>query len=138
MPKCEPADVFQKIVPFSLPSKFVDEITEDDKIKTPHYKLSDTKIKQFVNKQEVCKAFIWILIDAYKPTKVKLMNDQQTFIDTFKIDHEFDFFHEVFYIINFKNIFFNGFTRGDPWVSPLMKQNFNRTDFFEVFYSVRT
>jgi hypothetical protein len=68
MPKCEPADVFQKLVPFSLPSKFVDEITEDDKIKNPHYKLSDTNIKQFVNKQDVCQSFIWILIDSYKPT----------------------------------------------------------------------
>ena len=37
MPKVEPADVFQKLVPFPLPSKFVDETTEEDKIKNPHY-----------------------------------------------------------------------------------------------------
>jgi hypothetical protein len=41
--------------------------------------------------------------------------------------------YEVIYIINFKNIFFKGFTRGDPWVSPFMKQNFNRTQNNEVF-----
>lgn len=98
MPKCEPADVFQKLVPFSLPSKFVDEITEEDKIKNPHYKLSDSNIKQFVNKKEVCQAFIWILIDSYKHTKVKLINDQQIFIDNFKIDDEFDLFHKHFEI----------------------------------------
>ena len=102
MPKCEPADVFQKLVPFSLPSKFVDEITEDDKIKdkikNPHYKLSDTNIKQFVNKQDVCQSFIWILIDSYKPTKVKFINDPQAFIDNFKVDDEFDLFHKHFQI----------------------------------------
>jgi hypothetical protein len=42
-------------------------------------------------------------------------------------------FYEVFYIINFKNIFFKGFTRGDPWVPSLVKQNFNRTQNYEVF-----
>jgi len=46
MPKVEPADVFQKLVPFPLPSKFVDEIFEEDKIKNPQYKLSDTNINQ--------------------------------------------------------------------------------------------
>jgi hypothetical protein len=49
--------------------------------------------------------------------------------------------YEVFYIINFKYIFFKGFTRGNPWVGPFMKQNFNRTKFMEsvtAFYSVRT
>ena len=35
MPKVEPADVFQKLIPFSLPSKFVDEITQDDLKKKP-------------------------------------------------------------------------------------------------------
>ena len=46
--------------------------------------------------------------------------------------------YEVFYIINFKNIFVKGFTRGCPWVSPFLKQNFNRTKFIKSFYSVRT
>ena len=41
--------------------------------------------------------------------------------------------YEVFYIINFKNIFFKGFTRGGPWISPFMKQNFNRTKFVKSF-----
>ncbi len=46
MPKVEPADVFQILVPFSLPSKFVDEIHIEDLIKNPHYKLSDPNIKK--------------------------------------------------------------------------------------------
>jgi hypothetical protein len=45
MPKVEPADVFQKLVPFSLTSKFVDEIHIEDLKKNPHYKLSDPNIK---------------------------------------------------------------------------------------------
>ena len=89
-----------KMVPFSLPSKFVDEISEEDKIKNPHYKLSDSNIKQFVNNKDVCKAFIWIIIDSYKSTKVKLIDDQQIFIDNFKTDDEFDLFNKQFEITN--------------------------------------
>jgi hypothetical protein len=61
MPKVEPADVFQKLVPFLLPSKFVDEINEDDLKKNSNYELSDPKIKKIVCKEEVCEAFVWIL-----------------------------------------------------------------------------
>jgi hypothetical protein len=35
--------------------------------------------------------------------------------------------YEVICIINFKNTLFKGFTRGDPWVPSLTKQNLNRT-----------
>ena len=85
MPKVEPADVFQKLVPFSLPSKFVDEITEEYLKRNPHYKLSDPNIKKFVSKDEVCQAFVWILIDSYKNSKVKLVDSQKIFIDNFKL-----------------------------------------------------
>ena len=98
MPKCEPADVFQKLVAFSLPSKFVDEITEEDEIKNPHYKLSDSNIKQFVNNKEICEAFIHIIIDSYQSKKVKLIENQQVFIDNFKTDDEFDLFNKNFEI----------------------------------------
>ena len=98
MPKCEPADVFQKLVAFSLPSKFVDEISEEDKIKNPHYKLSDSNIKQFVNNKEICEAFIHIIIDSYQSKKVKLIENQQNFINNFKTDDEFDLFNKNFEI----------------------------------------
>lgn len=98
MPKCEPADVFQKLVAFSLPSKFVDEITEEDEIKNPHYKLSDSNIKQFVNNKKICEAFIHIIIDSYQSKKVKLIENQQVFIDNFKTDDEFDLFNKNFEI----------------------------------------
>ena len=90
MPKVEPADVFQKLVPFSLPSKFVDEITQDDLKRNPHYKVADSMIKSFVSKEEVCQAFVWILIDSYKNSKVKLVDSQKVFIENFKTDDEFD------------------------------------------------
>ena len=65
MSEVEPADCFQKLIPFSLPSKFVDEITQDDLKKNPHYKVvADSIIKSFVSKDEVCQAFVWILIDS--------------------------------------------------------------------------
>jgi hypothetical protein len=98
MPKCEPADVFQKLVAFSLPSKFVDEISEEDKIKNPHYKLSDSNIKQFVNNKDICKAFVHIIIDSYQSKKVKLIEKQEEFIDNFKENDEFDLFNKHFEI----------------------------------------
>jgi hypothetical protein len=76
MPKLEPADVSQKIVPFSLPSKFVDEINEDDLKKNPHDKLSDPNIKKIMSKDEVCQAFVWIIVDSYRDSKVILVDCQ--------------------------------------------------------------
>ena len=35
--------------------------------------------------------------------------------------------------INVKNTLFKGFTRGDPWVPSLVKQNLNRTKFMKSF-----
>jgi hypothetical protein len=35
--------------------------------------------------------------------------------------------------INLKKHIFKVVTRGDPWVSPFMKQNFNRTNFMKSF-----
>ncbi len=61
MPKVEPPDVFQKLVSFSLPSKFVYDINEDDIKKNPHYKLSDPNIKKNVSKEEVCEVFFGFL-----------------------------------------------------------------------------
>jgi hypothetical protein len=98
MPKCEPADVFQKLVPFSLPSKFVDEISEEDKIKNPHYKLSDSNIKQFVNNKDILKAFVHIIIDSYQSKKVKLVEKQEEFKETFITEDEFELFKKYYEI----------------------------------------
>jgi hypothetical protein len=38
----------------------------------------------------------------------------------------------VICIINFKNTLFKRFTRGDPWVPSLVKQNLNRTQKYKV------
>ena len=103
MPKVEPADVFQKLVPFSLPSKFVDEITEEDLKHNPHYKLSDSNIKKFVSKDEVCQAFVWILIDVYKNSKIKLFDCQKVFIEIFKTEDEFELFNNNFEITKNNN-----------------------------------
>ena len=43
--------------------------------------------------------------------------------------------YEVICIINFKTTLFKGFTRGDPWVHSLVKQNFNRTKFMKSLQS---
>ncbi len=66
----EPADVFQKLIPFSLPSKFVDEITQDDLKKNPHYKVADSMIKSFVSREDVCQALYGFLLIHIKIQKL--------------------------------------------------------------------
>ena len=39
----------------------------------------------------MCEAFVWILIDSYKSTKLKLVDVQKSFIDNFKTEDEFDY-----------------------------------------------
>ena len=56
-----------------IDTKFVDKITEEDKIKNPHYKLSDSNIKQFVNKICECKPS-WTMPN-YIETAVKHIQD---------------------------------------------------------------
>ena len=51
-------------------------------------------IKSFVSQEEVCQAFVWILIDSYKNSKVRLVDCQKVFIDNFKTDDEFDLFNQ--------------------------------------------
>jgi len=46
----------------------------------------------------VCEAFVWILIDSYKSTKLKLVDVQKSFIDNFKTEDEFDLFNQNFEI----------------------------------------
>ncbi len=41
------------------------------------------------------QTFLWILIDSYKDSKVKLVDCQKEFIDTFKADDEFDIFNKT-------------------------------------------
>ena len=55
-------------------------------------------IKSFVSKDEICQFFVWILIDSYKNSKVKLVDYQKVFIDNFKTEDEFDIFNEKFEI----------------------------------------
>ncbi len=46
----------------------------------------------------MCGAFVWILIDSYKSTKIKLFDVQKSFIDNFKTEDEFDLFNQNFEI----------------------------------------
>jgi hypothetical protein len=69
----------------------VDEINEDELKKNPHCKLSDPNIKKFISQEsqnEMYQAFVWILIDSYKDSKVKLVDCQKVFIDNFKADDD--------------------------------------------------
>ncbi len=54
--------------------------------KNSQYKLSDPNIKKLVSKEKVCEAFVWILIDSYESTKLKLVDVQKSFIDNFKTE----------------------------------------------------
>ncbi len=49
-------------------------------------------------KKKCVKLFVWILIDSYKSTKLKLVDVQKSFIDNFKTEDEFDLFNQNFEI----------------------------------------
>ncbi len=51
MPKVEPAGVLQTLAPFSLPSKFAAEISNED-FKNSHYKLLDPNVENFVSEKK--------------------------------------------------------------------------------------
>ncbi len=44
------------------------------------------------------EAFVWILIDSYKSTKLELVDVQKSFIEKFKTEDEFDLFNQNFEI----------------------------------------
>ncbi len=42
----------------------------------------------------MCEAFVWILLDSYKSTKLKIVDVQKSFIDNFQTQDKFELFNQ--------------------------------------------
>jgi hypothetical protein len=103
LPAIEPMDAIEKMVPFNCGHKFVKEITEEDKIINPHYRLGDSTIDEYVMNEEVGEAFIYIVLNNFKNQPVMLNETQKDFLWNFKVEDEFEKFKAEFEITKNKN-----------------------------------
>lgn len=98
LPTIKPSDTYESMVPFNCPSKFVDNITNDDKINNPHYKLKDNSIDGFVSDPDIGEVFSYMIMEQFKNYKVTLTENQKTFLESIKTDNEYQKFHDEFNI----------------------------------------
>ncbi len=86
IPKIEPSDVYEKLIPFSLKSTFIDEeITEDLLKENPYYKKGDNALRDMVKNEEwIINAVTNLIIFSYKPYKVKLNENMSGHLESFK------------------------------------------------------
>ena len=68
IPKIEPNDVYEKLIPFSLKSKFVEEeITPQLLKENPYYKKCDTELRNKVNNEPwIINDVTHLIINRYK------------------------------------------------------------------------
>ena len=87
IPKIEPNDVYEKLIPFSLKSKFVEEeITPELLKENPYYKKSDENLRTKVNDEEwIITAITNLIINNYTKKKVKLNENMKDQLEAFKI-----------------------------------------------------
>ena len=86
IPKIEPNDVYEKLIPFSLKSKFVEEeITPELLKENPYYKKSDENLRTKVNNEEwIINGVTNLIINSYNEKKVKLNDNMKDQLDAFK------------------------------------------------------
>jgi len=101
IPKIDPNDVYEKLIPFSLKSKFVEEeITPELLKENPFYKKSDEDLRTKVNNDEwIINAVTNLIINSYNNKKVKLNDNMKDQLDAFSSsDNIFDKLNESFEI----------------------------------------
>ena len=86
IPKIEPNDVYEKLIPFSLKSKFVEEeITPELLKENPYYKKSDENLRTKVNNEEwIINGVTNLIINSYNEKKVKLNDNMKDQLEAFK------------------------------------------------------
>jgi hypothetical protein len=101
IPKIDPNDVYEKLIPFSLKSKFVEEeITPELLKENPFYKKSDESLREKVNNDEwIINGVTNLIINSYNNKKVKLNENMKDQLDAFaSSDNTFDKLNESFEI----------------------------------------
>ena len=85
--KFDPPDVYEKLIPFSLKTKFVsEEITPKLLKANPYYKQADDNIESLFQDEEIIDAITSLIFNSYKPTKVKNNEDMKIILETFTDD----------------------------------------------------
>ena len=101
IPKIDPNDVYEKLIPFSLKSKFVEEeITPELLRENPFYKKSIVDLRTKVNNDEwIINGVTNLIINSYNNKKVKLNENMKDQLDAFSSgDNTFDKLNESFEI----------------------------------------
>ena len=101
IPKIDPNDVYEKLIPFSLKSKFVEEeITPELLNENPYYKKSDVDLRNKVNNEEwIIIGVTNLIINSYSDKKVILNENMKDQLDAFKSeDNLFDKLNDNFEI----------------------------------------
>lgn len=85
----KPVDVYEKLIPFSLKTKFVsEEITPSLLKKNPFYKKADDNINDFIKQEKIINAITSLIFNSYKPTKVVNNNNMNIILETFTEDSD--------------------------------------------------
>ena len=85
--KFEPSDVYEKLVPFSIKTKFVDKITPKLIKENPYYTERDNNIDNIINDEDNIDAITSLILNSYKPNRVKLNEGMNIILDTFTEDN---------------------------------------------------
>lgn len=85
----KPNDVFEKLIPFSLKSKFVNfEITPKLLKENPYYKKASPDFDNLINDKDNINAMINLIINSFKPHKVVNNKHMSIILSTFNEDSD--------------------------------------------------
>jgi hypothetical protein len=86
--KFKPNDVYEKLIPFSLKTKFVDEEITPKLLKAnPYYKKSDNTIHELIQTEDIIDAVTTLIFKSYKLTKVEPNEEMKIILETFQDDN---------------------------------------------------
>jgi hypothetical protein len=84
LPLFEPVDVYEKLIPFSIKTRYVnEEITPKLLQSNPYYKQADPNIFKLFEDDNVLNAIVSIIFKSYKPYKVTPNDEMKIILETF-------------------------------------------------------
>ena len=87
--KFKPNDVYEKLIPFSLKTKFVNEEITPKLLKAnPFYKKADKNIHELIKTSDIIDAVTTLIIKSYKLEQVKPNEEMSIILETFKDEND--------------------------------------------------
>ena len=83
LPTVTPADTLETVNIFNFPLQFVDKVDENS---MPFMRVKDEAIKKYCERSDVADAYIHLVLDQYKKTKVKACESVSRETKTFRVD----------------------------------------------------